>query len=341
MRLEVTSPMRNGWESANLMTRIDWACALQASSRTAVELIVMTVGYDITVAMLRRTLLQMPFVACLANAERAGLKLSVRVEPLFPGMPLGTQIEKVAEAGYDGFEFGDWRTADARAINPLKNKLGLECVCIVGNKSVNPKGMGLCDPAEREGFLAEMRESVEAAKRFECSRLVVLSGFKAPNLSRAQQHSSIVEGLKKAHEICAANGVTIILEVINTLAAVEPLNPTGNNHADYYLDRTGEAFQIVGEVGGPFLKILFDIYHVQIMEGNLIETIRKHIGGIGHFHVGDVPGRHEPGTGEIHYANVFRAIRETGYRQYAAMEYVPLKDAMTTLVETRRLALGK
>ena len=291
--------------------------------------------------MLRRSLLRMPFVACLARAERAGLKLSVRVEPLFPGLPLPAQIGKVAEAGYDGFEFGDWRAADAKQINTLKNKLRLECVCIVGNKSVNPKGMGLCDPSERDGLLAEMRASIEAAKRLECSRLVVLSGFKAPHLSRAQQHSSIVEGLKRAHELCALGGVTMILEVINTLAAVEPLNPLGNNHADYFLDRTAEAFQIVREVGGPFLKILFDIYHVQIMEGNLIETIRKHIGEIGHFHVGDVPGRHEPGTGEIHYANVFRAIRETGYQQYAAMEYLPVKDAMTTLVETRKLALGK
>ena len=73
---------------------------------------------------------------------------------------------------------------------------------------------------------------------------------------------------------------------------------------------------------------------------NQFETIRKHIADIGHFHVGDVPGRHEPGTGEIDYGNVFRAIRETGFQQFAAMEYVPSKDAMTTLVETRKLALG-
>ena len=114
----------------------------------------------------------MPFAAYLARAKRAGLKLSVRVEPLFPGMALAAQIEKVAEAGYDGFEFGDWRAADAKQINAVKNKLGLECVCIVGNKSVNPKGMGLCEPAERDGFLAEMRASVDAAKQFECSRQI-------------------------------------------------------------------------------------------------------------------------------------------------------------------------
>jgi len=270
----------------------------------------------------------------------AGFKLSVRVEPLFPNLTLPAQIEKVAEAGYQGFEFGDWRAADANQIVKLKNKLRLECACLVGNRSVNPQGMGLCDPAEREGFLAEIRASTEAAKRFESSRLVVLSGFKIPRLSRQQQHASIVEGLKRAHDVVSPHKVTMIVEVINTLAPVEPLNPRGNNHADYYLDRTPEAFDIVREVGSPNVRILYDIYHTQIMEGNLIETIRKNIRDIAHFHVGDVPGRHEPGTGEIHYPNVFKAIRETGFKDFVAMEYVPSKDAMTTLRETRAMVLG-
>ncbi|MBC8166652.1 MAG: TIM barrel protein, partial [Bryobacteraceae bacterium] len=220
------------------------------------------------------------------------------------------------------------------------NKLRLECACIVGNRSVNPKGMGLCDPAERDGFLSEIKASAEAAKRFETTRLVVLTGFKVPGVPRDKQHASIVEGLKRAHDIVAPHGITLIVEVINTLAEVEPLNPHGDNHANYYLDRTPEAFDIVKEVGSPVVKILYDVYHTQIMEGNLIDTIRKNIAHIAHFHVGDVPGRHEPGTGEIHYGNVFRAIRETGFRDFVAMEYVPLKDAMRTLVDARKLAFG-
>ena len=292
--------------------------------------------------MRRRTLLALPFASALpaaaAAARRpAGLRLSVRVEPLFPGLSLGAQVEKVAAAGYQGFEFGDWRAADARQVNAAKNKLGVECVCLVGNRGVNPVGMGLCNPAERDGFLAEIRASLEAARRFETTRMVVLTGFKVPSLSRDAQHASIVEGLKRAHDIVAPHKVTMLVEVINTLAAVEPLNPTGNNHADYYLDRTAEAFSIVREVGGDYVKILYDIYHTQIMEGNLIETIRKNIAAIGHFHVGDVPGRHEPGTGEIQYPNVFRAIRDTGFKEFVAMEYVPAKDAMRTLVDVRKM----
>jgi hydroxypyruvate isomerase len=290
--------------------------------------------------MMRRALLQLPALA-FAQSRQPGFKLSVRVEPLFPGLRLAAQIEKVAEAGYQGYEFGDWRGADSGEITKLARKLGLECACIVGNRSVNPKGMGLCDPAERDGFLGELRASLEAAKRFETTRLVVLTGFRVAGRSRAEQHASIVEGLKRGHDVVARDRVTMIVEPINTLAPVEPLNPKGDNHANYYLDRTAEAFEIVREVASPYVKILFDIYHVQIMEGNLIETIRKNIRDIAHFHVGDVPGRHEPGTGEIHYGNVFRAIRETRFSDFVAMEYVPSKDAMTTLRETRALALGK
>ena len=125
--------------------------------------------------------------SALAALTSTRLKLSIRVEPLFPGLPLARQIEKVAAAGYQGFEFGDWRAADARQIKALKNKLKLTCVNLVGNRGVNPKGMGLCDPAERDGFLAEIRASTEAAKRFETNQMVVLSGFKVPGMTREPQ----------------------------------------------------------------------------------------------------------------------------------------------------------
>ena len=286
--------------------------------------------------MLRRTLLTLPISAAFAQIRTPDFKLSVRVEALFPNLTLPERMHKVAEAGYQGFEFGDWRSANPAEITKLKNRLGLDCVCLVGNRSVNPKGMGLCDPAERSGFLAEIKASVDAARRFESKRLVVLTGNRVTALSREQQRSSVLEGLKRAVEIAEAGGVQLILEVLNTLAKVEPLNPA-ENHNNYYLNSTREAFEIVHAVDNPHLRVLFDIYHVQIMEGNLIETIRNNIGLIGHFHVGDVPGRHEPGTGEINYQSVFRAIRSTGFRDYVAMEYVPLDDAMTTLKKVKAM----
>ncbi len=270
----------------------------------------------------------------------SGPHLSVRVEPLFPGLSLPAQMERVAAAGYRGFEFGEWRAQDAADITKRKNRLGLTCVCLVGNRGVNPVGMGLCDPTEREGFLAELRASIEAAKRFESDKLVVLSGFKVKHLSRPQQHASIVEGLKRGAELASRARITLIVEPINTLAKVEPLNPTGNNHADYFLDRPREAVEIMREVDSPYVRILYDLYHAQIMEGNLIETIREHHSLIAHIHVGDVPGRHEPGTGEIHFGNVFRALHEVGYQGFIGMEYIPRAEAMHTLAAAKALAEG-
>lgn len=280
--------------------------------------------------MQRRTVLQLPILASLAQAATTpnNFKLSVRVEALFRNMNLEQMMEKVAKAGYQGFEFGNWRAQDPAVITKLKNKLGLECACLVGNRAVNPKGMTLVDPADREGFLAEIKASTEAAKRFESTRLVTLTGNELPGVPREAQHKSIVEGLKAAHDVVAPHGVTLIVEPLNTLV----------NHQGYYLNHTPEAFEIMREVGSPNVKILFDIYHVQIMDGNLIDTIRKNIAAIGHFHVGDVPGRHEPGTGEIHYGNVFHAIREAGFRDFVAMEYGPAKDPMVTLAEVRAMA---
>ena len=276
--------------------------------------------------MLRRSLLSLP--ALLATpAGMPGYKLSIRVEHLFKGLPLEQQMEKVAEARYHGFEFGDWRAVDAAAITRLKNRLGLECACIVGNKGVNPKGMTLTDERDRAGFLAEIKASTEAALRFETKRMVVLTGNEMPDRSREAQHKSIVEGLKAAHDVVAPRGITMILEPLNTLV----------NHKGYYLNHTAEAFQIVREVNSPYLKILFDIYHVQIMEGNLIDTIRKNIAAIGHFHVGDVPGRAQPGTGEINYGNVFKAIQAAGYKNFVAMEYDPNQDALKTLRDVKTM----
>ena len=291
-------------------------------------------------AMLRRVVLQTPVAAALARPASSGFKLSVRVEPLFPKATLQEQIRRVAEAGYQGFEFGDWRAADPKQIVALKNTLRLECVCIVGNRGVNPVGMGLCNPAERAGFLAELKASTDAAVRFETKKVVILTGFKVPGMTMEAQRASVVEGLKRGHDIVSRRDVIMIVEPINTLAPIEPLNPTGDNHHRYFLDRAAEAFRIRKEVDSPFVKVLYDMYHVQIMEGNLIETIRSHVSDIAHFHVGDVPGRHEPGTGEIHFGNVFRAIRETGYGGFVGMEYVPSKNAMLTLRESRALAMS-
>jgi hydroxypyruvate isomerase len=111
------------------------------------------------------------------------------------------------------------------------------------------------------------------------------------------------------------------------------------NHKGYYLATSAEGFEVIREVGSPAVKLLFDIYHQQITEGNLIANIRAGIDLIGHFHTADNPGRNELGTGEINYRNVFKAIEETGYQGFG-LEYAPIADPAETLKGALALARG-
>lgn len=135
-----------------------------------------------------------------------------------------------------------------------------------------------------------------------------------PGTLRETQVQSLVEGLKESAKLLA--GTDIIL-------AIEPLN-TYYDHQGYFLYSSEEAVEILKAVNSPNVKMLFDIYHQQIMEGNLVNNIKKYIHSIAHFHIADVPGRHEIGSGEINYPNVLNAIKETDYKGCVGIEFFPL-----------------
>ena len=120
------------------------------------------------------------------------------------------------------------------------------------------------------------------------------------------------------------------------VAVLEPLN-TKVDHAGYFLDHAVDAFRLVREINAPALRVLYDIYHMQIMDGDLIATIEANLDLISHFHVADVPGRHEPGTGEINYANVFRRIDAAGYAGFVGLEFRPSGDHDAALASVRAL----
>jgi hydroxypyruvate isomerase len=117
-----------------------------------------------------------------------------------------------------------------------------------------------------------------------------------------------------------------IAEETNVTLALEPLN-TLVDHTGNFLTSTRAAAELVELVNSPFIKILYDVYHMQIMEGNIINTLKAYIGAIGYIHIADVPGRHEPGTGEINYPNVFKALEELNYGGIIGFELMPLRDS--------------
>jgi len=173
----------------------------------------------------------------------------------------------------------------------------------------------LKDEAIREEFLKGVKESVDAAKRVNATWMTVLPGYLDLKQDIGYQTANVIEVLKRA---CA------ILEPHKLVMVLEPLNFF--NHPGLFLTKISQAYQICKAVDSPACKILFDIYHQQIQEGNLIPNMEQSWEEIGYFQIGDNPGRKEPTTGEINYTNVFKYIHEKGYRGILGMEHGNSKE---------------
>lgn len=258
-----------------------------------------------------------------------GLRLST-TWGLVSKRPVPDALALLAHLGYDGYEMFDWRNpTELKTFVALKDKYPLRCECLVANKGVTAPGCGLVNPREREEFLKQTSMAVDAAKKMDCPQLVTLTGNELGGMPRSEQMKNAVDALRAAAPLLEKNGITAVVEILNTYV----------NHSGYFLYYVRDGAELIDRVGSPNVKLLFDIYHVQIMEGNLIDNIRSNIDRIGHFHIGDVPGRHEPGTGEINYRNVFKAIYELGdqYRGSAALEYGPLVPLEENLAAMRKM----
>jgi len=262
------------------------------------------------------------------EGETAGVpfKISVMLWTVFAKLPFEQRLEKVAAAGYHAVElvgeYKDWSEEDFRRADRKRRELGITFDVTAG------LAHGVGNPKEREAFLADLRQALPAMDKIDCHAIIVLSGNVVPGLARAAQHQSCIEGLKRAAEIADNNQIDIFLENIDL---------EENRH--YYLWSVAEGFEIISAVGHPRVKFLDDFYHEQISEGNLIEKLEKNIDKLGLVHVADVPGRHEPGTGEINYPNIFKKLAQLKYNRYVAMEFIPTGDPVESLRRAREEAL--
>jgi hydroxypyruvate isomerase len=259
-------------------------------------------------------------------------KISVMLWTVYRDLPFEARLEKLAEAGYHSVElvteFENWTDADYRSALSKKQTLGLGFDTLLANPNYTRRPVTLVNSAHREGFLADVRSSLKIAQRLECPTMIVMSGNDQPGISREAQYESIVEGLKRAAEIVQGQGVTLLLENIDL-----------EENRLYFLWSVPEAFEIVREVGHPQVKFLYDFYHAQISGGNLIENLEKNADQVGLVHIADVPGRHQPGTGEINYINIYKKLAELHYSHYVAMEFYPAGDPVAILKAAREEAL--
>jgi len=236
----------------------------------------------------------------------SNIKFSVCIEMIFSDLPMLERISAVAEAGYPAVEFWGWHGKDMQAIAERIEQEGLNLAGFCAESSGD-----LCNPEVTRDWVQEAADSIDQADNFGVPVLIVTTGNELADVPRQQQHQAIVEGLTAIAPYAEEKDITLCLEPLNVLV----------DHAGYYLVTSDEGFEIVDEVNSPSVKLLYDIYHQQITEGNLIATITANMGKIGHFHVADVPGRYEPGTGEINYANVFARIAESDYDGYVGLEF--------------------
>lgn len=245
------------------------------------------------------------------------IKLSACIEMLFSDAgDFYSRFTAAKQAGLNAVEFWGWTGKDLGRVKEelAKNELTLAACCISGDKNplvdeFNKKRLLYRDSAEP--FKAAVSETIAVAKDIGTDTLIVTVGQERNDATRYEQHSNIVRALKAAAPILEDAGMMLVVEPLNVLC----------DHRGYFLASSYEAFEIMEEVDSSAVKVLYDIYHQQISEGNLIPTIKKYIDLIGHFHLADVPGRHEPGTGEINYPNVFKAIDSLGYSKHVGMEY--------------------
>jgi hydroxypyruvate isomerase len=242
------------------------------------------------------------------------IRYAANLTMLYNEVPFLERFEKAAASGFRAVEFLFIHNVDAGAVERELKLHGLELVLFDPEGGDFPAGDRgyLCDPSRRDHLLTTIQEAVATARRVGCRRLNVLAGNRPPGVSEPILRRTVVENLKRAAPLAREAGITLMVEMLNAWESPR-----------YFLDRLELGLDIVREVAEPNVRFQFDCYHVQRMEGQLIDGLVKNIPWIGHVQIADVPGRHEPGTGEIHHDNVLAELDRAGYDGYVGLEYRP------------------
>jgi len=247
------------------------------------------------------------------------MRLCVPVPCFFKNIPFEDAIRRIKELGFDAAETYNWKSMDLDAVKQALDETGVELLSMCTTE------FRLTDPAYRQAWLDGLRESCEAANKLGVKKLITQVG-QDTGAPREEQHASIVAALEAAKSILDDSGVTIMLEPLNTYV----------NHPGYYLTSSAEAFDIIREVNHPLVKIVYDIYHQQIMEGNIIPSITKNLDCIAHLHGAGHPGRNEMWYGESDYRVIIDAVDKAGYTGALGLEYRPLMDPIESLLEAKK-----
>ena len=231
----------------------------------------------------------------------------------FTPMPPDELIATCVDIGLPGIE------GISRQFYPAARKAGLE-ISLVGSHGF---GKGPTAPANHSMCIEKLTDGIDVAKQFGAKRVITFVGMETPGIDRDQAKANCVNAWKQVIGHAEKNGITICLEHLNSVDDSHPMK----GHPGYQGDDLDFCIESIKQVGSPNLKLLFDIYHVQIMHGDIIRNIRKHKEYIGHYHTAGNPGRGElDDTQEINYPAVMRAILATGFDGFVSQEFIPNWD---------------
>lgn len=259
------------------------------------------------------------------------MKKSACIEMLFTEVPFEERFFLAKEAGFHSIEFWSWKDKDIAKIKSLCEKYDLKIASFSGDQ-----GFSMIYQAENENYIAFVVESIHTAIFLDCKYLVLHSnalgaGGKVVNafteISTNEKFANMVQVLSRLAPIAEQNKITLVLEALNTNV----------DHVNNFLAYTKDAAALITMVKSNYIKILYDVYHMQINEGNIIDTITTYMKSIGYIHIADVPGRNEPGTGEINYKNVMACLKLLNYDGVVGFELLPTRDSMEVARELLEL----
>ncbi len=236
-------------------------------------------------------------------------RFAVNVEMWWTKLPFLDRIRKTAELGFPAVEFWPYKGKDIAAITALCEELGV-AVAQFTAWGFEP---GMNNPKNEDSFVATVEEACQVAHQLKCEKMTVVAGNNQPGMSQEQMHAQVIKALKRAAPIAEREKVMLILEPMNGRV----------DHPGHCLYGSEDAVRICREVDSPMVKINWDLYHMQIAEGDLCGHLKDGFDQVGYLQLADHPGRNEPGTGEIYYPRVLKQAYELGYRGFVGLECRP------------------
>ena len=251
---------------------------------------------------------------------------SACIETLFTELPWCERFKAAKEAGFDYIEFWGWEDKDLDEIIKLAKEADIKIAGFNGDSIYS-----LVDPSHEEPYMDYLKKSIEVAKKIGSESLTIHSNGLGDGgivinhydeLSHTVKLCSMFKMLEKSAKLAEEEDILLNLEGLNITT----------DHVGNFLETTQMAAEMIRLIDSPKLKILYDVYHMQLNEGRICNTLTKYVDTIGHIHIADAPGRHEPGTGEINYFNVIKHLRELGYKEKVGFELFP-KNSTDEAVE--------